>query len=104
MGWLSDREKAIAVDRIKTNSQGIGNYQWQWYQVRETFIDPRTYSYFLFSMFMNIPNGGIGIFGSIIINVSPRPLYIFCVLAELMSHRTSDSRSDCHCCFKCHSE
>jgi hypothetical protein len=55
-------------------------------------------------MFMNIPNGGIGIFGSIIINVSPPPLSIFCVLAELMSHRTLASRNDCHCCCKCHWE
>ncbi|WWC93568.1 hypothetical protein V866_000403 [Kwoniella sp. B9012] len=68
VGWLSEREKAIAVDRIKENAQGIGNYVWQWYQVREAFQDPRTYLYFSFSMFMNIPNGGIGTFGSLIIN------------------------------------
>ncbi|OCF35092.1 hypothetical protein I317_01802 [Kwoniella heveanensis CBS 569] len=68
VGWLDEREKAIAVDRIKENLQGIGNYSWQWYQVREAFLDPRTYMYFLFSMLMNIPNGGIGTFGSIIIN------------------------------------
>jgi hypothetical protein len=70
VGWLTDREKAIAVDRIKGNFQGIGNYSWQWYQVKEAFLDPRTYLYFLFSSFMNIPNGGIGTFGSLIINVS----------------------------------
>lgn len=70
VGWLTDREKAIAVDRIKVNSQGIGNYSWQWYQVKEALLDPRTYLYFLFSSFMNIPNGGIGTFGSLIINVS----------------------------------
>lgn len=68
VGWLDEREKAIAVDRIAVNSQGIGNYAWQWYQVREAFTDPRTYLYFIFSMFENIPNGGIGTFGSIIIN------------------------------------
>ena len=60
------------MDRIKGNFQGIGNYSWQWYQVKEAFLDPRTYLYFLFSSFMNIPNGGIGTFGSLIINVSPR--------------------------------
>ena len=69
VGWLDEREKAIAVDRISVNSQGIGNYAWQWYQVKEAFTDPRTYLYFIFSMFENIPNGGIGTFGSLIINV-----------------------------------
>ncbi|KAL7423536.1 hypothetical protein Q5752_001116 [Cryptotrichosporon argae] len=68
VGWLDAREKAIAVDRISENYQGIGNYSWQWYQVREALVDPRTYCYFLFSMFQNIPNGGIGTFGSLIIN------------------------------------
>ncbi|WVQ78692.1 hypothetical protein IAT38_000779 [Cryptococcus sp. DSM 104549] len=66
--WLNDREKAIAVDRISENLQGIGNYNWQWYQFREAFRDPRTYLYVLFSLFQNIPNGGIGTFGSLIIN------------------------------------
>ena len=60
VGWLNDRQKAIAVDRISGNSQGIGNYSWQWYQVREAFLDPRTYLYFMFSMFMNVPNVGSG--------------------------------------------
>ncbi|WWC69090.1 uncharacterized protein I206_103026 [Kwoniella pini CBS 10737] len=68
VGWLTDREKAIAVDRISENAQGIGNYVWQWYQVKEAFLDPRTYLYFTFSMCQNIPNGGIGTFGSLIIN------------------------------------
>ncbi|KAK4686179.1 MFS transporter, ACS family, allantoate permease, partial [Tremellales sp. Uapishka_1] len=62
VGWLNEREKSIAVDRIKENLQGIGNYTWKWEQ------DPRTYCYFLFSMFQNIPNGGIGTFGAIIVN------------------------------------
>lgn len=65
--FLNHREKLIAVERIRENFQGIGNRQWDWYQFREAFCDIRTYLYVLFSLLMNIPNGGITTFGSIII-------------------------------------
>ncbi|KAK2599057.1 hypothetical protein QQS21_005463 [Conoideocrella luteorostrata] len=73
--FLNRREKLIAIDRIRGNSQGIGNRQWNWDQFFEAFRDPRTYLYVLFSLLMNIPNGGITSFGSIVINsfgFSPR--------------------------------
>jgi MFS family permease len=66
--FLSHREKLIAIDRIRGNFQGIGNQKWKWSQFLEAFRDPRTYLYALFSLLMNIPNGGITTFGSIIIS------------------------------------
>ncbi|KAF1845294.1 putative allantoate permease [Cucurbitaria berberidis CBS 394.84] len=66
--FLNDREKRIAIDRIRGNNQGIGSRVWKWEQFFEAFRDPRTYLYVLFSLLMNIPNGGITSFGSIIIN------------------------------------
>ncbi|KAF3804139.1 Allantoate permease [Colletotrichum gloeosporioides] len=45
--FLDDRQRLIAVERIRDNFQGIGNR---------------------FSFLMNIPNGGITTFGSIIVN------------------------------------
>ncbi|KAE8158898.1 major facilitator superfamily domain-containing protein [Aspergillus tamarii] len=66
--FLSQREKLIAVDRIRGNFQGIGSRTWKWAQFFEAFRDPRTYLYVLFSLLMNIPNGGITTFGSLIIN------------------------------------
>lgn len=65
--FLSRREKLIAVERIRGNFQGIGSRTWKWSQFREAFMDPRTYLYVLYSLLMNIPNGGITTFGSIII-------------------------------------
>lgn len=73
--FLNRREKLIAIDRIRGNHQGIGSRVWKWEQFFEAFKDPRTYLYMLFSLLMNIPNGGITSFGSIIINsfnFSPR--------------------------------
>jgi ACS family allantoate permease-like MFS transporter len=66
--FLNHREKLIAIDRIRGNFQGIGSHTWNWSQFREAFRDPRTYLYALFSLLMNIPNGGITTFGSIIIS------------------------------------
>ncbi|TDZ35542.1 putative transporter [Colletotrichum trifolii] len=67
--FLDRREKAIAVERIRGNFQGVGGgREWKWHQFSEAFRDPRTYLYVLFSLLMNIPNGGVTAFGSIIIN------------------------------------
>lgn len=66
--FLNRREKLIAIERIRVNFQGIGSRQWKWSQFFEAFRDPRTYLYVLFSLLMNIPNGGITSFGSIVIN------------------------------------
>lgn len=66
--FLNRREKLIAIERIRVNFQGIGSRKWKWAQFFEAFRDPRTYLYVLFSLLMNIPNGGITSFGSIVIN------------------------------------
>lgn len=65
--FLSHREKLVAIERIRANFQGIGNRIWKWSQFCEAFRDPRTYLYVLYSLLMNIPNGGITTFGSLII-------------------------------------
>ncbi|RAK82208.1 putative allantoate permease [Aspergillus fijiensis CBS 313.89] len=66
--FLSHREKLIAVDRIRGNFQGIGSHTWKWAHFFEAFRDSRTYLYVLFSLLMNIPNGGITTFGSLVIS------------------------------------
>jgi MFS transporter, ACS family, allantoate permease len=65
--FLNARQKLVAVKRIRVNFQGIGNREWNRAQFYEAFRDPRTYLYVLFSLLMNIPNGGITTFGSLII-------------------------------------
>jgi ACS family allantoate permease-like MFS transporter len=66
--FLNDREKAIAAERIRDNFQGMGNQTWKWYQFREALLDVRTWLYVLYSLLMNIPNGGITTFGSLVVN------------------------------------
>ncbi|KXT05015.1 hypothetical protein AC578_10337 [Pseudocercospora eumusae] len=64
---LSQREKRIAVERMRNDQTGVENKHFKWYQVREAFLDPKLYLFFLLGMVCNIPNGGISNFGTIII-------------------------------------
>ncbi|KAK6079628.1 MFS allantoate transporter [Seiridium cupressi] len=66
--FLNEREKAVATERIRGNFQGIGSQTWKWYQFREALVDFRTWLYVLYSLLMNIPNGGITTFGSLVVN------------------------------------
>ncbi|CCK70061.1 allantoate permease family MFS transporter KNAG_0D03140 [Huiozyma naganishii CBS 8797] len=66
--FLSEREKLMVVERIRSNQQGFGNHEIKKYQMIEALRDPRTWLYFLFTVSSNIPNGGISNFLSILMN------------------------------------
>ncbi|KAH8885258.1 MFS general substrate transporter [Thozetella sp. PMI_491] len=65
--WLSEEEKHIAVERIRVNQQGIGSRVFKWHQVKEAFTDIRTYILFLFAITLEIPNGGVTVFFTLMI-------------------------------------
>lgn len=65
--FLNDEEKYYAVARLAENRTGVQHRVWRWYQVREALTDPKLVLIFLFNMAINIPNGGLITFGSIII-------------------------------------
>lgn len=57
--WLDERERLLAIERVKENEQGIGNKQFKWYQLREVFVDPHFWALFLYGILNDIPNGGL---------------------------------------------
>ncbi|OWZ44650.1 allantoate permease [Cryptococcus neoformans c45] len=65
--WLTDRQKYIAVQRLARNQTGMVNTHFKWDHVKEAVLDLRTYLYFLISITLNIPNGGLSGFYSIVI-------------------------------------
>lgn len=65
--WLTDRQKYIAIQRLASNQTGMVNIHTKWDQVKEAVLDIRTWLYFLISITLNIPNGGLGGFYSIVI-------------------------------------
>ena len=65
--WLDERERLLAIERVKENEQGIGNRQYKWYQLREVFVDPHFWALFLYGILNDIPNGGLTNFFSVLI-------------------------------------
>ncbi|GFG10262.1 uncharacterized transporter C757.13 [Aspergillus udagawae] len=64
---LSDREKVIAVERLRANQMGIISREWRWDHVRETFYDLKTWCWVFLVVSISIPSGGISTFGNLII-------------------------------------
>lgn len=62
--FLTKEERVLAVHRIKVNEQGIGNKHFKWYQVKEALTDPIVWSFVLYALLSDIPNGGISNFFS----------------------------------------
>ena len=65
--FVSPREKAIAVDRMRADQTGIENKKFNKSQMIEAFLDPKTWLLFLFNLTINIPNGGMTNFAPLII-------------------------------------
>lgn len=66
--FISHRQKAIAVERMRADQTGIENKQFKWDQVRDTLKDPKTWLMVLFNLWVSIPNGGLTNFMPLIIN------------------------------------
>lgn len=45
--FMSDREKMIATERLRANQMGIASRKWRWDHVKETFLDIKTYLWFI---------------------------------------------------------
>ncbi|KAK6457364.1 allantoate permease [Scheffersomyces xylosifermentans] len=67
--FLSTKEKCYVMDRIiKQSNGGVETNEWNWSQVREAFLDVKSYIIFAFNICINIPNGGLSTYSAIIIN------------------------------------
>ncbi|KAH7102698.1 MFS general substrate transporter [Auriculariales sp. MPI-PUGE-AT-0066] len=66
--FLTQQEKVVAIERLRANNQGTESKEWKWSQVWDTFLDPKTYLWFLLMFVCATPSGGISAFGPLIIN------------------------------------
>ncbi|KAJ5884382.1 hypothetical protein N7504_011954 [Penicillium tannophilum] len=64
---LSDRQKRLAVERLRDNQTGIENKNLKPKQILEAVTDWKVWVFFLLGFSGNIPNGGISNFGTLII-------------------------------------
>jgi MFS transporter, ACS family, allantoate permease len=65
--FVTEREKAIVIDRLRGDQTGIENKQFKWDQVVEAFTDPKTWLMFFFHIMISIPNGGLTNFSPLVI-------------------------------------
>lgn len=65
--FLSDEEKLIVIERIRSNQQGFGNKHFKKKQLIEALLDINTWLYFFFAIASNIPNGALTNFGNILL-------------------------------------
>lgn len=66
--FLGERERAIAVDRVARNRQGVKNRHFRRYQAVQCARDPKTWILFVLAVAAQVPNAAITSFTSIIIN------------------------------------
>lgn len=65
--FLTPEERDVAVRRLQTSAaKQTTNYKM--YQVKEALLDPQTWILVVYQFCMNIPNGGLTSFGSLIIS------------------------------------
>ncbi|KLO84810.1 allantoate transporter [Fusarium fujikuroi] len=65
--FLSDREKVVTIERLRSNQMGIVSRQWKWDHVKESVLDLKTWCWFFLVITISIPSGGISTFGSLIV-------------------------------------
>ncbi|KAK3361915.1 major facilitator superfamily domain-containing protein [Lasiosphaeria ovina] len=65
--YLKDREKVIAVERLRANQMGVASREWRWDHVWETLWDLKTWCWFIIIVAISIASGGISTFGSLIV-------------------------------------
>ncbi|KAJ9157765.1 Major facilitator superfamily transporter allantoate [Pleurostoma richardsiae] len=65
--WLSDHERALAVERVRSNRTSIENHVWKWSQFRECMFDIQCWILVATFFLDDIPAGGVASFGSIVV-------------------------------------
>jgi sugar phosphate permease len=65
---LSDAEKIFIIERVRENQTGIENKKLKGHQLKEVFLDIRTWLLSLIVITTNVPNGAVSSFSSLIIS------------------------------------
>jgi hypothetical protein len=79
---FSDRERYIAVARMRENNSGVRNKHFKGEQVLEALYDIRFWLMFSIAFLMMIANGPVSSFIPIIINGNMGPRHLKCYLAD----------------------
>lgn len=64
---FSEADKAMMVERVRSNQTGLQNKKFRMDQFKEAFTDPQTWCYCLIQLCTTLPTSGLGAFANIII-------------------------------------
>ncbi|WRT66019.1 uncharacterized protein IL334_002970 [Kwoniella shivajii] len=65
--WLSDDQKYVALERIRMNNTGTQSTTFKWSQVKECFLDPKSWICMINIFCISLVSGGITTFGPLIL-------------------------------------
>lgn len=65
--FLNPREKAIAIEHVSRNRQGVKNRHFKKHQAIQTVTDPKTWILFIMAVGAQVPNSALTSFASIIV-------------------------------------
>ncbi|CAK7227581.1 hypothetical protein SBRCBS47491_006619 [Sporothrix bragantina] len=66
--FLTEEEREVAVARLQTSTSVSVVHEYKLGQVREALLDPQTWLLVVYTFAINIPNGGLVSFGSLIVS------------------------------------
>ncbi|KAI1321410.1 MFS general substrate transporter [Xylariaceae sp. FL0255] len=66
--FLSEEDKAKAIERLRANQTGVGTRKFKWDQIAELALDPKTYGWLVLSFLINAGAGVANVFGPLILN------------------------------------
>jgi hypothetical protein len=66
--FLTPAERAIAVDRVAGNKQGVKNHHFKKEQAWQAAKDPKTWILFIMAVAAQVPNSALTSFASIIVS------------------------------------
>lgn len=81
--FINEREKAIAVDRMRSDQTGIENKTFKREQMFEALRDPKTWLMVLFNLWVSVPNGGLSNV-SCLVAIWPLPTGLRVLIARLV--------------------
>ncbi|KAM0513495.1 hypothetical protein ACHAPE_007757 [Trichoderma viride] len=66
--FLTEQEKAQAIERLRANQTGTGSREFKWRQLLEAVLEPKTYLWIAMAMLLNVGASVTNTFGPLILN------------------------------------
>ncbi|KAL6793349.1 putative MFS transporter [Trichoderma sp. SZMC 28013] len=66
--FLTDQEKAQAIERLRANQTGTGSREFKWQHLLEAAVEPKTYLWIAMALLLNVGASVTNTFGPLILN------------------------------------